>query len=63
MHPESLKNLEIGKIRALDHAPGELGKVIGTRYPLAVEKQLAAMTPSQRSAFIREWVAYGLRLS
>jgi hypothetical protein len=56
-----MKNLEIGKIRALDAQPGELGKVIGCRYPSDVEAQLAAMTPSQRSAFIRAWVAYGLR--
>ena len=61
MHPDSLKNLELGKIRALDAAPGDLGKVIGCRYSLAVEAELAAMTPAERSAFIRRWVAYGLR--
>jgi hypothetical protein len=61
MHPESLKNLELGKIRALDHAPGALGKVIGTRYPLAVEAELAQFTPPERSAFIRRWISYGLR--
>ena len=61
MHPDSLKNLELGKIKALDAAPGELGKVIGTRYPLAVEVQMASMPPGERSAFIRRWVAYGLR--
>ena len=60
-HPDSLKNLELVKTRTLDAAPGELGKVIGTRYPLAVEAQLASMTPAERSAFIRRWVAYGLR--
>lgn len=61
MHPHSIQNLEVGKIKALDAAPGELGKVIGTRYPLTVEAQLAAMSPAERSAFIRRWVAYGLR--
>ena len=61
MHPDGLKNLELGKIKALDAAPGELGKVIGTRYPLAVEAQMASMPSVERSAFIRRWVAYGLR--
>ena len=64
MHPDGLKNLDLGKIKAFDAAPGEVGKAIGTRYPLAVEAQLASMTPAERSAFIRHWVAYrrGLRL-
>jgi hypothetical protein len=61
MHPASLRNLEIGKIKAIDAEPGELGKVIGTRYPSDVEAQLATMTPPERSAFIRRWVSYGLR--
>jgi hypothetical protein len=42
--------------------PEESGKVIGCRYPLAVEAQLAAMPPAERLAFIQRWVDYELRL-
>ncbi len=56
----SLKNLEIGKIKAIDASPGELGKVIGTRYPTNIEAALGKLTPAERSAFIRRWVAKGI---
>ena len=60
MHPDSLKNLELGKIRALDAAPGDLGKVIGCRAPRTIAwesliMRLGEMTTSQ----IRCWGSYG----
>ena len=61
MHPNSLKNTEANKFRATDYQAGELGKVIGTRYPLDVEAALSELTAMGRSAYIRTAVIERLK--